>query len=320
MNQQPFYQLRPNKYIDRSIFLQNLLCLNKIYPLEKHSYIGFGSYLFADFKLIHETLNITDMISLECDPDVYERAKFNKPYNCIKIVNASSTEFISNFPSEEKNYIIWLDYVTPGELGEQFSDFCGLLNVMQPYDIIKITLNANPGSLGTASQKEMHESRLNNLRTKIDHYLPEDASKNDVTLKKYPILLLNSLRIAALETLKESCFQKNFLFPLSSSIYKDGQQMVTFTGIILDDHEKENQIKRAANKYPFLTFSWNDPCNIKVPILTLKEILHINNLLPDGDAKQQIEEKYPFLLKSVENIDSYLFYYKHYPHFHSITL
>ena len=66
---QPFYHLRPNKYVDRCLFVAALERINTIIKLKSHRYIGFGSYLFDDFKLLHDRLDISSMISLEADSE-----------------------------------------------------------------------------------------------------------------------------------------------------------------------------------------------------------------------------------------------------------
>ena len=62
MANQPFYHLRPNKSIDRNLFIQTLIGLSSFFPISEYQYTGFGSYLFDDFKLLHDTLNIQHII------------------------------------------------------------------------------------------------------------------------------------------------------------------------------------------------------------------------------------------------------------------
>ena len=92
---QPFYHLRPNKSIDRSLFVQTLIGLSRELPISDYKYTGFGSYLFDDFKLLHDTLNISNMVSLEKDEVEFQRAVYNAPYGCISIQNTDSTQYIS---------------------------------------------------------------------------------------------------------------------------------------------------------------------------------------------------------------------------------
>lgn len=103
---QPFYHLRPNKYVDRCLFVNALERLNSQVKLQKHRYIGFGSYLFDDFKLLHDRLNIGTMISLESDSTIFKRAEFNAPYKCISVINQTSTDYISGDNWGEQNSII----------------------------------------------------------------------------------------------------------------------------------------------------------------------------------------------------------------------
>ena len=97
MASQPFYHLRPNKSIDRNLFVQTLIGLTSVFPVADYWYTGFGSYMFDDFKILHERLNISKMISLEADPQVFSRAKFNLPYNCIDIKNMDSTAYLTSY-------------------------------------------------------------------------------------------------------------------------------------------------------------------------------------------------------------------------------
>lgn len=107
MTNQPFYHLRPNKSIDRKLFVQTLIGLNQCWPISEYQYTGFGSYLFDDFKILHDTLNISKMISLEKDLNEYERAKFNVPYACIDVRNVSSTEFLTDLFIEDSSHNIF---------------------------------------------------------------------------------------------------------------------------------------------------------------------------------------------------------------------
>lgn len=325
MANQPFYHLRPNKFIDRSLFLHTLIGLNSIFPISSYTYTGFGSYLFDDFKLLHNTLNISKMVSLECDPDVYKRACFNVPYNCIRIENKSSTDYISSIILNDKeSNIFWLDYVSPGEIGCQLSDYMSLLNLLNPHDIVRITLNANPDALGKSSNPtELQAIRLHKLKQLIpDEYIPYATKEEDVTRNKYPITLLKILKSATLKSLEDRPpYSPNFMLPLFSSVYADGQQMVTFTGIVLDSHEEEESIRNALRRYSYIDLQWTNPCRISIPALTTKELMELNKLLPNTDIQQQLVQAYPFIFSEKESdaVNSYVSFYKFYPNYHHVN-
>lgn len=325
MANQPFYHLRPNKSIDRSLFGQTLMGLNRLYPISEYCYTGFGSYLFDDFKLFHETLNIKKMISLEKDSDEYERAKFNMPYSCIEVKNISSTEYLSDLLLEDgTNNIFWLDFVSPSDLGVQISDYATLLNLLNPHDVVRITLNANPDSLGKSTNPgEVQAVRLAKLKDRVpEQYLPHDLSASDVTKRKYPLTLLKVLKAVTMECLDDKPpFSPNFLFPLFSTVYADGQQMLTFTGIVLDSHDEEQQIRDVLAEYGHNSFSWDQLSRIEIPALSVREITEINKLLPSDNAQQQLMGLFPFIFsnENQDSAESYIAYYKHYPNYHQVS-
>lgn len=322
---QPFYHLRPNKSIDRSLFVQTLIGLSRELPISDYKYTGFGSYLFDDFKLLHETLNISEMISLEKDEIEFQRAQFNAPYGCIDIKNAESTQYLSELSIQDGEHnIFWLDFVSPNELGTQLSDYSTLLNLLNPNDIVRITLNANPDSLGKCNEPDqLQKVRLEKLKERVpDNYIWPQISPEDVITKNYPITLLKILKAATLECLDEKLpYSPNFMLPLFSSVYADGQQMVTFTGIVLDSHDKEAKIREALKNYPHNNFLWDVPSRIEIPALSVREITELNKLLPNPDIRQQLIEKFPFIFseKDGQAVDSYIDYYKYYPNYHQVN-
>ena len=331
MTAQPFYHLRPNKFIDRQLFISMLIKLQSHLEFSKYCYVGFGSYLFDDFKIMHNNLAISNMISLECDPEIKKRAEFNKPLKCIKIKSETSTDFIDYFGHDENNYIFWLDYTNPADIGVQFSDYCSLLNQLEAGDVIRITLNANPSSLGEKKDKkgeELWDMRLKELKSRIGQYLPLDVKKDQVVTKKYPLLLLSALKNGTNQTLKESAVQNLFPVPILSSIYADGQQMITLSILILDDHNREKDIltslypqfkgdEKIVEKVKDLV--WNSPNKISIPSLSTKEILTMNSMLPVENAKETLKEEFSFIFEDEEKIDNYLNFYKIYPYFREVS-
>ena len=133
--------------------------------------------MFDDFKLVHDRLNIETMISLEADATIFNRAKYNAPYRCISVVNQTSTDFISGENWGEQNSIIWLDYVSPKSLGQQFNDIVTLSNTALPYDVLKVTFNANADTLGKVELGL--DSRFQKLKSRIGEYIPADATPDE---------------------------------------------------------------------------------------------------------------------------------------------
>lgn len=319
MMAQPFYHLRPNKYVDRCLFVNALERLNSQIKLQKHRYIGFGSYLFDDFKLLHDRLNIETMISLEADATIYSRAQYNVPYKCIDVINQTSTDFVSGENWGEQNSIIWFDYVSPKALGQQFNDIATMSNTILPQDILKVTLNANAETLGKA--EDGLEARFEKLKSRIGEYIPSDATFEECAKEKYPLLLLKSLRVMLSKNFTETKYDKRFVLPLFSTIYQDSNHlMLTFTFVIMDNHETAEKIKACFDDIPYVNFAWDKPSLIKIPELTIKEMMAINKLLPDKDVEEQLLKDFSFVFENKpEEVASYISFYKYYPSFHSVN-
>jgi hypothetical protein len=314
---QPFYHLRPNKCIDRHLFQQTLIGLSRFLDIHDYKYIGFGSFMFDDFKLLHDTLNISRMVSLEIDPEVYERAKYNLPYKCISVVNTSSDQYIAELALEDNDHsIFWLDYTNPRDLGMQLADFASLLGKLNSLDIVRITLNANPASLGEP------DNRCQTLKERVvEQYLPNNLDTINFTHREYPKVLLQILKSIATQILMGNPpYSPNYLLPLFSCVYKDGQQMLTFTGIVVASEQNEEDVRRALTGFPHNSFKWDDPCVIKVPALTIRELSNLSRHLPVCLGAEELIEQFPFLFskKDKESIESYIKYYKYYPHYHQV--
>jgi hypothetical protein len=267
------------------------------------------------------------MVSLERELDESKRAEFNVPYNCIKIEEIEITEYLSDLIIEDADRnIFWLDFVSPSELGAQLANYATLLNLLNPNDIVRITLNANPGSLceKLANPDDLQKARFETLKQRIpDIYFPSILSPNDMTRKNYPLALLKILKAFSIQSLDDKPpYSPNFMLPLFSSIYADGQQMLTFTGIVLNTHEEEQVIREALRGYEHNTFSWDKPCRIEIPALSIREITELNKLLPMPDVRQVLMENFPFIFskKDGQAVDSYISYYKYYPNYHQVSL
>lgn len=262
------------------------------------------------------------MISLEADPQVFSRAKFNLPYNCIDVKNMDSTAYLTRFmPNDTDHNIFWLDFVSPSGLGAQLADYTTLLERLNPGDIVRITLNANPDSLGKKSENpdSIRAARLETLRSRVkDAYLPPELTAECLTRHNYPITLLKILKAATLLSFEYSA---NFLFPLFSTVYADGQQMLTFTGIILNDPSLESRIRDSLKAYPHNAFSWDtEPSRIEIPALSVQEISELNKRLPITD-QQTLMTDFPFIFddKHLDAVNSYIAYYKYYPNYHLVS-
>src|SRR5689334_7328642 len=115
------YQLRPNKFIDRQMFVEMLTRLVVPRGPEKYVYISMGGRYLVDHYAVYDRLGIRARLSFDSDAEEVARQKFNRPTGatiCKEMGTAAlPTEIdtiLQAFPSK-RNLIIWLDYTAAAD-------------------------------------------------------------------------------------------------------------------------------------------------------------------------------------------------------------
>ena len=116
------YRLRPNKAVDRELFLALLGRLAAALRIESYQYVGLGGPFLDDFRLIHGRLGIQEMVCVESEEDVHQRQLFNRPVDCITCVHDTLENFIDSTDFEQP-VLIWFDYTEPGKIADQIERF-----------------------------------------------------------------------------------------------------------------------------------------------------------------------------------------------------
>ncbi len=298
--------------------MESLRRLNNYTNISEYVYIGFGGPFLEDFKQVHNLLKVNKMISIEGDENVHRRQEFNKPLSCIDLGNAPemSGDFINRYNFDDKT-IIWLDYAMPSELNSQLNELVNLITKLKPKDIFKVTLNANPEFLGKNPEeldpRPHRYRRISDILT--ENFTPTNMEEGDVSFKKYPALLVKAMKRAVENGLKGRPDIR--IHPLTSFVYKDGQQMVTLTAIVLENSNEEEAIFLNSSRiknWPFYAGEWRAPKNINVPAMSLKERIHIESLLPEASV-DNIHENLGYYIgsnSSGANVDlsNFIEYYK----------
>jgi hypothetical protein len=191
------YHLRQNKAIERNLFVDLLGRIGRYRNISEYMYVGFGGPFLEDFKLLHAQLRMTKMMSLEADKNVYARQKFNQPLSCVELSNFDSASFLNSHEFEEPS-MVWFDYAEPSQIGTQVAEIQRLVSKLNPGDIFKVTLNASPATLGsTPLNSELHEFRLQTVRSRLGDYCPSSAEPGDLWTAEYPWLLMRAVESAA---------------------------------------------------------------------------------------------------------------------------
>lgn len=319
------YHLRTSKAIDRHLFVDVLLRFNAYKALTKYTYVGFGGPFLEDFRLVHDRLGLTKLVSIESDPSVFNRQKFNRPLSNIDCRLTTSGDFITEY-NIKKQAIVWLDYANAKEQRAQLEEMQLLLSKLRSDDVLKVTLNANPETLGGGGKKpeERRAQRKNRVKQLMGDLLPNEFDEEDAdTPKGFAGLLLKATIRAAHEALAGK--PKLKFLPLTGFRYADSaNQMVTMTGVLINRTREETFFARTGLRdWDLALNSSLDPIPIDVPSLSVRERLFVDARLPELDGKR-MTEALGFLCADDEDdsaqlLDSYRLFYRHLPYFSRIV-
>jgi hypothetical protein len=110
------YSVRPAKAAERKMLCDLFRRLEPFGRTDTYRYVGFGSIYFTDFQLFHQSLAISDMISIEKEESNWPRFKFNLPFRCVDLRLGHSNSILPSL-DWEKRTLLWLDY--DGKLTEE---------------------------------------------------------------------------------------------------------------------------------------------------------------------------------------------------------
>ena len=276
-----------------------------------------------DFRVLHERFQQLKMSCIEEDEAVLARQRFNSPHTNIHFIHRNSGKFLSEYEPSRKRLVAWFDYAKASKRVAQIAEFQELLRKAPAGSIIKITLNANPDTLGgSTSDPDILLKRKTKLCAQFNRFLDDKLSDDAVLEANLPATLLTVVREAAMEALsKRPAFDFK---PLASFYYKDSQhQMMTITGFLGMRDEIGKELAAAeVSKWHFGISGWSDrPRDINVPELTAKERIHINQMLPrcrNNIPRIVRRLKFPIDPEPAiceRKLTQYVDFYRHYPHF-----
>lgn len=300
------YTIRPAKSIERKMLVESFRLLWPFGPVEKYTYVGFGSTFFVDFSLVHRSLGITDLLSIEKDVEKKERFEFNRPFKCIRLDLRPSTQVLPELNWTKKT-IVWLDY--DGKLSDHVLADIGFFFDLAPSgSVLVISLNANPGQR-SKRMKQLHD-RIQDS-TKIPADTSPDTLEEWGTAETYYRIITNEIneslarRNGVLETADKLTYRQLYNF-----YYSDTAKMFTVGGVLHSARDSE-QFERCqfASKLDFIK-SGSDPYLLFVPSLTLRELQSLDKQLPCGGTEALAAAGVP-----TSDLQTYRRIYRYYPRF-----
>lgn len=323
------YKLRPNKAVDRELFISLLARLAAHLQIEGYRYIGLGGPFLEDFRLIHARLGITDMVCIDFEENVHKRQIFNRPVDCIQCVHSTLEDYIDS-TDLDKPVVIWFDYTDPGKLTDQIERFSRTISEVPLNSILRVTLNAHPESLGkptpdeiaveiagkggdpSGQKKTLQEWRLDRFRERLGSLFPSDMKPEGMTFKQFGRSVLRALFLAV-EKEALSLSDRRVVWALATH-YSDGQAMVTAALIICAPDEE--QVKRIVERSEYFSTP-NAPLLLDLPTLSTLERLTMESC---EDARARLGFELPRSNMGQDPFDSFRRFYRVFPHFSRVEL
>lgn len=302
------YEIRPCKYAERKMLLASFARIISRMGFE-YQYIGFGGLSFTDFKLFHKELEINHMFSIEGGDFSLDRINTNIPFSCIQIMQGMSTEMLRNLDLTKPS-LIWLDY----------DDVLS----MTVFEDINIIFNSIPvGSVFVLSCNRQLRNKENNpytpeeLRQQFGTLTPFDLKENSCSDTNSSTTIRQMVEFYCTRIIKDrnNLGERIKFQPLYNIEYEEhrGARMYTFGGIILRDDENIDNLN--IKDYAFI--NTEQPYEIKIPNITHRESLVINQVLGDVVKEKELIEKG---IITVENLKHYKKIYKFMPNFYDVRL
>lgn len=336
------YRLRPNKAVDRELFLSLLMRLAPKLGLEKYHYVGLGGPFLEDFRLLHSRIGIGRkrggrtigrLTCVESELEVHKRQQFNRPVAPIKCVHSTLEKFLDQ-TTFTAPAIIWFDYTAPSAIASQIQRFAATVGTVPIGSVLRVTLNADPGSLGEppsgkdlsvevdgdvsadrAQKPTKAEWRFGRFKERLGTLVPSGLTAVAMTFKMYGPTLLQVLKLAV-EKQALSFTDRRIVWALATH-YADGQAMATAALVVC--HRDETVIEKLVKGWEFYATP-DEPHRIELPALSSLERLTM-------ESNNRAHRKLGFdLAKVVESrlgvdpIEVFKKFYRLYPHFSRVEL
>lgn len=323
------YRLRPNKAVDRELFLSLLMRLAPKLALENYHYVGLGGPFLEDFRLVHARLGVAKMTCIEVEEQVHKRQLFNRPVATIECVHKNLDDFLDEADFDSPA-IIWLDYTEPKNITTQIERFARTIGTVPIGSVLRITLNANPASLGKpdlhdisvesegeSPQPQGHkptiqEWRLARFKERLGSLFPSGLAADGMNFKTYGTSLLRTLKLAVEKEIL-SFPDRRIVWALATH-YADGQAMVTATLIVC--HQGDNAIEELVNGWEFRATT-ELPHRLDLPALSTLERLTMES---KDDAQVVMNFELPKTDMGESPFEVFKKFYRIYPHFSRVEL
>jgi len=334
----PAYHLRPNKAVDRLLFLELVRILGYHTGQPPHTYIGLGGPFLEEFRLISREFPQMELVCVEQDEETHKRQLFHACSSKMECVHCTLGDYIATDLPSERSIAVWADYskMNRGCL----SEIADVVRKAVPHSLLRITVRAE-----TPIHKE-----VKGLRYKYPPHIPSkkaeafenyrDTYQRDMAVDgvvfpdewfewtsfspdEFPRLLSRVIGAVA----RGACTRPKVFLPLHTVKYSDGTIMLSKTGVICLEEERGSLEQHFQKYFAFWSTDRDEVDTIDVPVLTTRERLTLEGVLPTDDRKGEVcKAKLGYLIEgdaseelSRSKMEQYERYYWLYPHFGKIV-
>lgn len=308
------YRLRPNKAVDRELFLSLLSRLHHALDITGYKYVGLGGPFLEDFRLIHARIGIREMDCIEMEEAVHRRQLFNRPVESIRCLHSSLEDYLASSEFTDP-IVLWLDYTDPRHLRAQIESFADQALELPLGSVLRITLNANPESLGkppAGQEASVLPLRLASLRTKLGDFCPADLTDEDMTQKRFGTSVLRALKLAVDKRMLE-VLNRKVSWALATT-YADGQAMATAALVVVA--ESDEVIEPLLKGWEFRSLP-AEPLVLDMPALSTLERLTME---AHDDPRARMAFPLPLSAMGQDPFEAFKRFYRVFPHFSRVEL
>ena len=274
----PAYHLRPNKMAERFAFIESIRRLERLSAkgLKNYTYLGLGGPYLEDFRLLNEFFPDISMISIETEDETCKRQRFHLPSSNVQLVNSDIESFIAQYDPGSMKSVFWLDY-TDLKLSN-FEEFKAVLGLVEKESMVKVTLRCDPRDYGAIRNEKRRLKKAEEFRSMFRKFMPLPSADPPRRLTDFAAFLQSMLQVAAEQAFPPLATELT-LVPVTSFCYSDGSGMLTLTGVVCE-RDGRSKIENIYEDWTLANLNWNPPKLIDVPVLSTKERLHVQSLLP----------------------------------------
>ncbi|NHZ91046.1 hypothetical protein F2P45_18785 [Massilia sp. CCM 8733] len=269
------------------------------------------------------------MTCIETEEQVHKRQLFNRPVASIECVHRSLEDYLDETDLDSPA-IIWFDYTEPKGVTAQIERFARTIGTVPIGSILRITLNANPESLGKPDPKEIsveaegevstdraqkpttQEWRLARFKERLGSLYPSGLSADGMTQKNYGKSVLRALKLAV-EKEVLSFRDRRIVWALATH-YADGQAMVTAALVVCQN--EDDTVEELVTGWEFYTTT-DAPHRLDLPALSTLERLTMES---NADARVKMGFELPKSAMGENPLEVFQKFYRIYPHFSRVEL